>query len=158
MHGRLVLTSLILITACSSWHEELPEPFQMPSMHQVAESIPWPPLAEAELRHRNGIECGTQYLFEMADLADQAYAAGATHALVAAIMSGPGRQEAVMVLGMLGPDAANVAPDLVQLAGSSNPEAADAALRAIDGMTYVNRCPEEPRVWRRGGRRHGHGG
>jgi len=92
----------------------------------------------------------------MAHLADEAYAANATEAVLAAIANGHGRQEAVAVLSELGPDAAHLMPDLVQLAGSSDPDIADAAIRAIDGMTYVSRCPNGPYIWRRKGReRHG---
>jgi hypothetical protein len=154
MIRRLLLSVLTLATGCSGSRDAMPEPI-LTAMPAPTPTIPWRPLAEAELRRRSGIEGGTQYLFEMAALADQAVAEDAIPEVVAAVRSGPGRQEAATVLSILGADAADVVPDLVDLAGGPDREAADAALRAIDGMTYVSRCPDVPRIRRR---RAAHGG
>jgi hypothetical protein len=84
-------------------------------------------------RHKSGIECGTQYLFEMADIA--ARAKGHPDVLVSAIEHGAGRYEAATVLALLGPAGAEAVPDLVSLAGRGDLEVATVALGAVDAIT-----------------------
>jgi hypothetical protein len=130
----LVLVGLMV--GCAQ-DEPLPAAYVRPPA-QVQESDATRALREelrlADARHKTGIECGTQYLFEMADIA--ARAKGQMGGLLSVIELGSGRHEAVTVLTLLGPAAADAIPRLVELAGRSDTDLAEAALRAIDGITY----------------------
>ncbi len=107
-----------LLTGCGLASEELPEvaerPRPAPAPTAFARS-----LEQAAHRYANGIECGTQYLLEMADLARDAD----QHIpeLVEAFRTGNGESEAASILRLMQERALLVVPALSELAGDPDP-------------------------------------
>jgi len=74
-------------------------------------------LAEAHARHRRGIECGTQYATETGEIAREGSAA--LPDLVAAIASDTNSDEAVFVFYMMGDQALEALPELLEPSNSA---------------------------------------
>ena len=89
-------------------------------------------MAEAHARHRRGIECGTQYATETGEIAREGSAA--LPDLVAAIASDTSSDEAVFVFYMMGDQALEALPELLELSNSANGRVRDVALEALSAM------------------------
>jgi hypothetical protein len=126
------VAQVVLLASCSAiGQDELPKvasrPRAMPptSDFEIA-------LAAAEVRYARGIECGTQYLLEMAELAKQAD----EHVpeLVSAFQTGKAESEASTVLRLMQDRALLAVPGLMELANDPSPavrQRAQAALQIV---------------------------
>jgi hypothetical protein len=124
------LAGLVLLASCGAVREdELPKvadghrPTPKASEFAVA-------LDAAAARYVRGIECGTQYLLEMADLAGQAD----EHLpeLTAAFRAGKADSEATTILRLMQSRALLAVPGLMELADDPDPAVRTRALAALE--------------------------
>ena len=124
-----VVVAALLVPACVS--EPLPEPARRPAAPLEVGSLTRE-LVAAEFRHAQGIECGTQYMFTMRDLARQA--PDHLPELVDALRTGTGQRHALFILYLMKERAALVLPLLEELSHDSD---AGVRARAAEGIKAV---------------------
>jgi hypothetical protein len=121
---------MISLVACiMPGRDELPEVAEQPKPTPMPTGFARD-LDAAQLRHAHGIECGTQYLFEMADLAKQAD----QHIPepVSAFRAGKGDMEASTILMLMQDRALLAVPALVELANDADPGVRRRGQAALD--------------------------
>jgi len=150
---RPITASLLGLLAAGCTVDSLPPP----RLPLIVSSAPTGTLSEAlvvaERQHAQGIECGTQYMFDMAALAQTAD----KHVpeLVEAIRSGVGASHALFLLHFMQERALVTVPAILDLSRDPDPtvrqraiEALNAALTAADPQDSC--CPDsESAVGRR---------
>ena len=126
----LLMLCFALGSACMAERgTPLPQPAEPPRELGHGERSTTRALEEAARRYESGIECGTQYLFEMVEIGKQAQAS--LPDVVAAIKAPHTRNHALFLLGLLNKEASPAVPLLVALANNPDPAISAAALKAV---------------------------
>lgn len=135
----ILLTSSLVVACHFGGQESIPEPVVPQRSPEVQAGFPEELLA-AERRYASGIECGTQHLFEMADLAKEAPAH--IPEVVGAFRTGDGAREASTVLLLMRKRALLVVPPLLELSRHPDVTVRERATEAIQTAFAAADIPE----------------
>ncbi len=128
--GLLSVVVIMISLACqATGNREMPQPAVIVVTPDASGGFTRE-LVAAQSRYAQGIECGTQYLFEMADLANEA----PEHLpeLVAAFRTGVGAEHASVIVMLMRRRANLVIPSLVELSRDQDPAVRRRALEALE--------------------------